>query len=73
MLTTPQLRSQFEASFSRIVRSVSADLQKKWGGAIAWKDDRSYPEIHPDIIGQLTPGAKAAYVTLLNKLSRGRL
>ncbi len=73
MLTTPELRSQFEAAFSRIVRSVSADLQKKWGGVITWKDDRSYPEIHPDVISQFTPGARAAYVTLLNKLSRGRL
>ncbi len=73
MLLTPELKSKFNASFSRIMRNVPPELQKKWGGVIEWKDDRSYPHIPTDIIQGLPPGAKAAYVTLLNKLSRGTI
>jgi hypothetical protein len=34
---------------------------------------KSYPHIQPEIISELPAGAKAAYVTLLNKLSRGSI
>lgn len=73
MLTTPELRSQFEVSFSKLTRSLPADLRKKWDGTITWKDEHSYPGIPQEIIQQLTPAAKATYVTLLNKLSRGKI
>ncbi len=55
------------------MKHAPADLQKKWDGIIDWKDDRSYPHIQPEIIRDLQPEAKAAYVTLLNKLSRGTI
>ena len=73
MVTTPELRSQFESAFSKIVRSLEPGIQKKWGGSMTWKDDRSYPEIQPDLIKDFTPQARAAYVSLLNKRSRGRI
>ena len=73
MLTTPELRRQFEVSFSRIVRSVSPEFQKKWDGIIEWKDERSYPHIQAEVIQQLPDAAKAGYVSLLNKLSRGKI
>lgn len=73
MITTPELRNVFERSFSKIVRSLPPELQKKWDGAITWKDDRSYPQIQPEMIQLLPPQAKAAYVSLLNKLSRGTI
>jgi hypothetical protein len=73
MLITPELKSKFNSSFSRIMRQVTPELQKKWDGNIEWKDDRSYPHIQPEIIKELPSGAKAAYVTLLNKLSRGSI
>jgi hypothetical protein len=71
MLTTPQMRSEFERSFSRVVRTLPAELQKKWDGVITWPNDRSYPVIQQEIIQQLTPAAKSMYVLMLNKLSRG--
>ncbi len=55
------------------MKHTAPDLRKKWDGLIEWKDDRSYPHIQPEIIRDLPPGAKAAYVTLLNKLSRGTI
>jgi hypothetical protein len=73
MVTTPELKSKFNASFSRIMKHVGPDLQKKWDGIIEWKDDKSYPVIQADIIKELPSGAKAAYVSLLNKLSRGTI
>jgi hypothetical protein len=73
MFITPELRRQFEISFSKIVRSSSPELQKKWDGVIEWKDEKSYPGIQADIIQQLPAAGKAAYVTLLNKLSRGKI
>lgn len=73
MITTPELRSQFDKSFIKIIKSLPADIQRKWNGNILWKDDHSYPEIQPAILQELPTAAKAAYVTLLNKLSRGRI
>ncbi len=71
MTITPALQSQFNASFHRIMRQTSAELQKKWNGKIEWKDMKSFPTIAPEVIAELPDGAKAAYITLLNKLSRG--
>lgn len=73
MIITPELQRKFNESFYRIMRQTPAELQKKWNGAIEWEDMRSYPNIPHEIIEQLPPGAKAAYVTLLNKLSRGTI
>ena len=73
MVTTPELRGQFEKSFSKLVKTLSPQVQKKWNGEIIWKDNHSYPDIQQEIIQQLTPAAKAVYVSLLNKLSRGRI
>jgi hypothetical protein len=73
MVTTPELRSQFESAFSKIVRSLGPEVQKKWGGTMTWKDDRSYPEIQSELIREFSPQARSAYVSLLNKLSRGRI
>ena len=73
MVITPELQSKFNASFGRIMKMTPPDLQKKWNGKIEWPDVRSYPTIQPEIIAELPPGAKAAYVTLLNKLSRGAI
>ncbi|GAA4466751.1 hypothetical protein GCM10023093_21340 [Nemorincola caseinilytica] len=73
MLTTPELRTQFERSFSKLVRTLPLDIQKKWDGTISWKDEHSYPDIQSEIVQQLSPSAKAVYVTLLNKLSRGKI
>jgi len=70
MTITPELQRKFNATFGRIMKQTSPDLQKKWNGKIEWKDARSYPHIEPAVIAELPPGAKAAYVTLLNKLSR---
>jgi hypothetical protein len=55
------------------MRQTPAELQKKWNGKIEWKDLKSYPHIEPTIIQELPAGAKAAYITLLNKLSRGNI
>jgi hypothetical protein len=71
MPTTPELKNRFNSAFSKIMKHATPELQKKWGGIIDWKDNKQYPEIAPEIIKELPPGAKAAYVTLLNKLSRG--
>ncbi len=71
MVITSELKSKFNASFHRIMKQTSPELQKQWDGGIEWKDDRSYPHIQPEVIQALPEGAKAAYVTLLNKLSRG--
>ena len=71
MVITPELQSKFNASFGRIMKQTPPELQTKWNGKIDWKDARSYPTIQPEVISELPAGAKAAYVTLLNKLSRG--
>jgi len=55
------------------MKQTSPELQKKWDGNIEWKDMKSYPHIQPEIIQALPEGAKHAYVTLLNKLSRGNI
>ena len=73
MTITPELMSKFNSSFGRIMKNTSPELQKKWNGKIEWPDMRSYPRIEPEIIAELPEGAKAAYVTLLNKLSRGNI
>lgn len=73
MTITPELQSKFNASFGRIMKQTSPELQRKWNGKIEWVDVRSYPHISPEVIAELPPGAKAAYVTLLNKLSRGSI
>lgn len=73
MLTTPELRNQFERSFLKIVKGLPSELQKKWDGTITWKDEHSYPDIQSEIVQQLPQAAKSAYVTLLNKLSRGKI
>ena len=73
MVITPELQSKFNSCFFRIMRQTPPELQKKWGGKIEWKDLKSYPTIEPEIIKELPDGAKAAYVTLLNKLSRGTI
>jgi len=73
MVITAELKSRFNGSFIKIMKHASPELQKKWDGVIDWKDDRSYPHIQPEIISGLQPEAKAAYVTLLNKLSRGTI
>jgi hypothetical protein len=73
MVITPELQSKFNASFARIMKQTSADLQKKWNSKIEWTDMRSFPTIDPEVIKELPDGAKAAYVTLLNKLSRGNI
>jgi hypothetical protein len=71
MTITPELQNKFNASFHRIMRQTSAELQKKWNGKIEWPDSKSFPTIDPEVIKELPAGAKAAYITLLNKLSRG--
>ena len=73
MIITPELQSKFNASFGKIMKHTSPDLQSKWDGMIEWKDTKSYPHIQPEVIKELPAGAKAAYVTLLNKLSRGSI
>lgn len=73
MTITPDLKSKFISSFARIMKNTPAELQKKWDGNIEWKDMKSYPTIQPEIIQALPAAAKAAYVTLLNKLSRGNI
>ncbi len=55
------------------MRQTPAGLQSKWNGKIEWKDLKSYPFIQPEVISELPDGAKAAYVNLLNKLSRGTI
>lgn len=71
MLTTPELRLEFERSFLRIIKTQPSEIQKKWDGIITWPNEHSYPTIQPDIIQQLSPSAKSIYVSLLNTLSRG--
>jgi hypothetical protein len=71
MIITPELQNRFNSSFAKIMTHTSPALQKLWNGKIEWKDNRSFPNIAPEVIQALEPGAKAAYVTLLNKLSRG--
>jgi hypothetical protein len=73
MTVTPELQSLFNSSFHRIMKHTPPELQKKWNGKIDWPDMKSYPHIQPEIIQELPDGAKAAYVTLLNKLSRGNI
>ena len=73
MVTTPELRRQFEISFTRLVRTLSPEFQKKWDGIISWKNDNSYPEIQAAIVKEMPDAARAVYVSLLNKLSRGRI
>jgi len=73
MTITPELQSKFNSYFSRIMKNTPPELQKKWNGTIEWKDMKSFPHIQPEIIKELPAGAKHAYVTLLNKLSRGNI
>ncbi len=73
MTITPELQTKFNSSFHRIMRQTPPELQKKWNGKIEWPDNRSFPTIEPEVIKELPAGAKAAYVTLLNKLSRGNI
>jgi len=73
MVITPELQSKFNASFGRIMKMTPPELQKKWDGKIEWVNTKSYPNIQPEVIAELPAGAKAAYVTLLNKLSRGAI
>jgi hypothetical protein len=73
MTITPELQSKFNSSFARIMKQTPPELQSKWNGKIEWPDMRSYPTIEPEVIQALPAGAKAAYVTLLNKLSRGNI
>ena len=73
MTITPELKSKFNSYFTRIMKNTPPELQKKWDGKIDWIDSKSYPHIQPEIIAELPEGAKAAYVTLLNKLSRGNI
>lgn len=73
MTITSELQNKFNSSFHRIMRQTPAELQKKWNGKIEWTDMRSFPTIEPSVIAALPDGAKAAYVTLLNKLSRGNI
>ena len=70
MTITYELKSRFNSTFSKIMKQTSPELQKKWDGLIDWKDMRSYPHIQPEVIQELPEAAKAAYVALLNKLSR---
>ena len=71
MTITPELQSKFNSYFARIMKQTPPELQSKWNGKIEWTDSKSYPHISPEVIQELPAGAKAAYVTLLNKLSRG--
>jgi hypothetical protein len=73
MSTTPELRIQFEKAFSKIMKTLSPEFQNKWDGIITWNDKHSYPEIQSTVIQGLPIEAKAIYVTLLNKLSRGKM
>jgi hypothetical protein len=73
MITTPELRRQFEISFTKLVRSLSPESQKRWDGNISWKNDNSYPDIQANLIKEMPDAARAVYVSLLNKLSRGRI
>jgi len=70
MTITNELKSQFNSTFSKLMKQTPPELQKKWDGIIEWKDMRSYPHIQPEIIQELPAATKAAYITLLNKLSR---
>ena len=71
MIITPQLQTQFNIAFSKIMSKTDASLQAMWNGKIEWRDMKSFPYIQHEVIEGMPPGAKAAYVTLLNKLSRG--
>jgi hypothetical protein len=73
MTTTPELQRKFNDYFTRIMKQTPAELQKVWNGNIEWEDMRSYPNIQTEVIQNLPPGAKAAYISLLNKLSRGTI
>jgi len=73
MTITPELKSKFNSYFTRIMKNTPPELQKKWDGKIEWPDMRSYPHIQPEVIAELPDGAKAAYINLLNKLSRGNI
>ena len=70
MTITNELKSKFNSTFSKIMKQTPPELQKKWDGLIEWKDMKSYPHIQPEVIQELPEAAKAAYVALLNKLSR---
>jgi hypothetical protein len=73
MVTTPELQARFNQSFARIMKQTPPELQKLWDGHIEWIDMKSYPNIQSEVIQGLPPGAKASYVSLLNKLSRGNI
>lgn len=65
-----ELRQKFCSSFSKLMKHMPPALQKTWNNSIEWDDRKSSPIIAPEVIQGLTPGAKAAYVMLLNNLSR---
>ena len=73
MTITPELQRRFNEAFYRIMKQTPVELQKKWDGAIEWESMKTYPNIQTEVIQELPAGAKAAYVTLLNKLSRGTI
>jgi len=73
MVITQELQARFNSAFSKIMKHTPPELQKKWDGNIEWKDMKSFPHIQPEILKEMPAGAKAAYVTLLNKLSRGNI
>jgi hypothetical protein len=72
MLTT-ELRNRFDSLFHKLMANTPPELRKKWDGKIEWHDSKLYPTIQTAILQDMPPNTKAAYVTLLNKLSRGAL
>lgn len=72
-MITNELRSRFDTQFHKLMAGVPKPLQDKWDGIIEWHDARLYPTIQPAIIQELPDSARAMYVSLLNKLSRGNI
>lgn len=73
MNIAPELQLRFDDAFCRIMKQTPAELQTTWNGNIEWEDGKMYPKIQAEVIQSLPPAAKAAYVSLLNKLSRGSI
>ena len=67
---TTENRQKFTRAFSKIMKQMPPALQKTWDNHIEWEDRKPMPNINPEVIQGLTPGAKAAYIMLLNNLSR---
>lgn len=65
-----EIHAKFNIAFSKIMKRMTPDLQKKWNGTIDWPAGKSTPNIPAEIVEGMTPEAKAAYVLLLNNLSR---